>query len=87
VVEVADNGLGVPPAQRARLFERYFRAGASVTDVEGTGLGLSIVRETVQSFGGRAWAEFPEAGGSLFAFSLPSRRSEERVVTAASPAS
>jgi signal transduction histidine kinase len=82
VVEVADNGLGVPADQRARLFERYFRAGASVTDVEGTGLGLSIVRETVQSFGGRAWAEFPETGGSIFAFTLPSRRSEERALTA-----
>jgi signal transduction histidine kinase len=78
VVEVADNGLGVPSDQRERLFERFFRAGAAVTGVEGTGLGLSIVRETVQSFGGRAWALFPPEGGSIFAFSLPSRRSGER---------
>jgi len=78
VVEVADNGLGVPQAHRERLFERFFRAGATVTGVEGTGLGLSIVRETVQSFGGRAWAEFPAGGGSVFAFSLPSRRAGER---------
>jgi signal transduction histidine kinase len=78
VVEVADNGLGVPPDQRANLFERFFRGEATVTGVEGTGLGLSIVRETVESLGGRAWAEFPEKGGSVFAFSLPTRRAREQ---------
>ena len=87
VIEVADNGPGVPVEQRDRLFERYFRAGATVTGVEGTGLGLSIVRETVHSLGGRAWAEFPPDGGSIFAFSLPARRGAERgTVDPASPA-
>jgi signal transduction histidine kinase len=78
VVEVADNGRGVSLDQRARLFERFFRGEATVTGVEGTGLGLSIVRETVESLGGRAWAEFPPDGGSLFAFALPTRRAAER---------
>ena len=78
IVRVEDNGLGVPEAARARLFEQFFRAhGATVTGVEGTGLGLSIVQDTVTSLGGRAWAEFPEAGGSVFLFSLPSRREED----------
>ena len=78
VVRVRDNGLGVPVAARARLFEQFFRAhGDTVTGVEGTGLGLSIVRETVASLGGRAWAEFPDEGGSVFGFSLPSRRQED----------
>jgi signal transduction histidine kinase len=77
VVEVRDNGLGVAEAQRHRLFERFFRAGIeSVTGVEGTGLGLSIVRETVESLGGQAWADFPE-GQSVFAFSLPIRRATD----------
>ena len=72
VVRVRDNGLGVPAAQRQRLFERFFRAHDTVTGAEGTGLGLSIVRETVETLGGRAWAEFPEDGhGSVFVFSLP----------------
>jgi signal transduction histidine kinase len=85
VVEVLDNGLGVPRDQRARLFERFFRAGVeTVTGVEGTGLGLSIVRETVESLGGHAWAEFKE-DESIFAFSLPMRRARE--VAQASPAS
>jgi signal transduction histidine kinase len=78
IVRVRDNGIGVPTASRARLFQQFYRAhGETVTGVEGTGLGLSIVRETVESLGGRAWAEFPEDGGTLFAFALPSRREED----------
>lgn len=73
VIRVRDNGLGVPPEKREQLFERFFRAHETVTEIEGTGLGLSIVRDTAQSLGGRAWAEFPETG-SVFAFSLPDRR-------------
>ena len=77
VIEVRDNGIGVPEAARERLFERFFRAdNATRSDTEGTGLGLSIVRETVQSMGGRVWAEFPEKG-ALFAFALPCRRAED----------
>ena len=73
-----DNGLGVPPDARASLFERFFRAHAdTVTGTEGSGLGLNIVRETVTSLGGRAWAEFPESGETVFAFCLPSRRAED----------
>jgi signal transduction histidine kinase len=78
VIRVRDNGLGVPEGDRVRLFERFFRAHAvSTPSVEGTGLGLSIVRETAESLGGKAWAEFPE-GESVFAFSLPCRRAEDQ---------
>jgi signal transduction histidine kinase len=79
VVRVRDNGLGVPEPQRDGLFRRFFRAHEhSATHVEGTGLGLSIVRETVRALGGRVWAEFPDAGGTVFAFGLPARRADER---------
>lgn len=78
IVRVRDNGIGVPKDARTRLYEQFYRAhGATITGVEGTGLGLSIVRETAESLGGRAWAEFPEGGGTVFAFSLPSRRAED----------
>jgi signal transduction histidine kinase len=77
IVEVVDNGIGVPPEARTRLFQRFFRAHErSMPDVEGTGLGLSIIRDTLGSLGGRAWAEFP-ATGSVFAFSLPCRRQSD----------
>jgi signal transduction histidine kinase len=78
IVRVHDNGIGVPPASRGRLFEQFYRAhDKTVTGVEGSGLGLSIVRETTESMGGRAWVEFPDGGGTVFGFSLPSRREED----------
>jgi signal transduction histidine kinase len=81
VIEVTDNGVGVPADQHGKLFERFFRAGVdSTTGVEGTGLGLSIVRETVEAIGGRSWAEF-HGGKSVFAFSLPVRRSTDPLPT------
>ncbi len=73
-----DNGIGVPADARDRLFEQFYRAHSkSVTSAEGTGLGLSIARETAESLGGRAWAEFPDEGGSVFIFTFPSRRVED----------
>lgn len=78
VVRVRDNGIGVPADARERLFQHFYRAhDETVTDVTGSGLGLSIVRETAESLGGSAWAEFPASGGTVFAFSLPSRREED----------
>ena len=86
VVTVRDNGVGIPPEARARLFERFFRAHErELPAVEGTGLGLSRVREAVEGIGGRVWAE-PSREGALFAFTIPARRTadlvlEERVRT------
>jgi signal transduction histidine kinase len=78
IVRVTDNGIGIPPDARSRLFEQFYRAhDQTITGVEGTGLGLSIVKDTIESLGGRVWAEFPAADGSEFCFSLPSRREED----------
>lgn len=75
VVRVRDNGIGIPPHERGRLFERFFRSEElEEREIEGTGLGLSIVQDTITNLGGRVWAEFPEEGGSVFALSLPLRR-------------
>jgi signal transduction histidine kinase len=78
VVTVRDNGLGIPPAARERLFERFFRAHTETqAGVDGTGLGLSIVREAIRDLGGRIWAEFPEEGGAAFLFTIPARRASD----------
>jgi signal transduction histidine kinase len=83
IVEVRDNGLGIPAEARDKLFQRFFRAHDHlVTGIEGTGLGLSIVRETVEAIGGRAWAESDPSGGSTFAFAIPCRRGETESRTA-----
>jgi signal transduction histidine kinase len=75
IIEVRDNGIGVPPDARKRLFERFYRS-EQAAEVEGTGLGLDIVRETAETIGGRAWVEFPadDEAGSIFKLALPCRR-------------
>jgi len=84
VVEVRDNGIGVPTTARNHLFERFYR-GETVTETEGTGLGLSIVRETVEGIGGRAWAEPSnrDETGSTFKIALPARREGDADASAA----
>jgi signal transduction histidine kinase len=85
VIRVSDNGIGIPADGRENLFQEFYRAhDETVTEASGTGLGLSIVRETVESIGGRAWAEFPTEEGSVFAFSVPSRRREDVAAAAES---
>jgi signal transduction histidine kinase len=84
IIRVRDNGRGVPPEKRQRLFEEFFRAHEKDTDAEGTGLGLSIVREAAQSQGGRAWVEHLERG-SLFALALPVRRKAVDAVLGEAP--
>ena len=78
VITVEDNGLGVPEEAREKLFSRFYRAHGTITGVEGTGLGLSIVRDTVESLGGRAWAEFDTPAGSRFLLAVPCRRAADR---------
>jgi signal transduction histidine kinase len=78
VIRVSDNGIGIPADRRQKLFEEFYRAhDETVTEAAGTGLGLSIVRETVETIGGRAWAEFPGESGSVFAISVPARRKDD----------
>jgi signal transduction histidine kinase len=80
-VRVHDNGIGVPEEDRARLFERFFRAGAARSTERGSGLGLSIVRETLETQGGKVWAEFHEEG-TTFIFALPCSVRHELVSSA-----
>src|SRR5213078_563947 len=64
---VSDEGLGVPPAEQDRIFEKFFRLDPNLTrGVGGTGLGLYISRELVQRMGGRIWVEAPNGRGSTF---------------------
>lgn len=74
-ITVADNGVGIPPEQLSRIFERFHQAAnTSVGIREGAGLGLAITRQLVQLHGGRIWAESVLGQGSRFAFTLPIQR-------------
>ncbi len=71
-VWVRDPGIGVPEAERVRIFERFYKVDrARVRGRGGTGLGLSIARHVVESHGGRIWVESKEGQGSTFAFAIP----------------
>ena len=71
-VWVRDPGIGVPRADLARIFERFYKVDrARVRGRGGTGLGLSIARHVVESHGGRIWAESDEGSGSTFIFTVP----------------
>jgi PAS domain S-box-containing protein len=69
---VRDDGLGVPPAEHRRIFEKFYRLDPNLTrGVGGTGLGLFISRELVERMGGRIWVESSGAGGSAFVAEIP----------------
>jgi two-component system sensor histidine kinase KdpD len=70
VVEVADDGPGVPPDALARVFEPFFR-GPSGGAPRGTGLGLAVARGLVEAHGGRISARNRPEGGAVFRFTLP----------------
>jgi signal transduction histidine kinase len=69
-ISVEDQGPGIPPEQRARLFERFYRARAN-SDVPGVGLGLAIAKGIVEAHGGRMGVESTLGEGTQVWFTLP----------------
>jgi two-component system phosphate regulon sensor histidine kinase PhoR len=70
VVQVSDTGIGIPPEEQTRIFERFYRVDPSHT-IPGTGLGLSIVKEIVAAHDGQVSVHCPPEGGSIFTVTLP----------------
>lgn len=73
VLSVADTGCGIDPADRERVFERFYRADAART-TPGSGLGLSIARALVERAGGGIAIEANEPRGTCVAVALPKAR-------------
>jgi len=71
IVAVRDHGLVIAPADRQRIFERFYRAPGVEQGPAGTGLGLSIVRRVVDAHNGRVWAESSPEHGTAFYIALP----------------
>ena len=67
---VADSGIGIPPRDLPRIFERFYKSDRARAS-RGTGLGLSISKHLVEAHGGKIWVESVEGRGSTFFFSLP----------------
>jgi signal transduction histidine kinase len=71
-VEVRDQGIGIPPAEQASIFEKFYRGSLEGQQVRaGTGLGLYICRELVRRMGGTIGVESDPGEGSTFYFELP----------------
>ena len=70
VVRFVDNGRGIAPDDRGRVFEPFRTAGERC----GTGLGLPICRRIVEAHGGRMWIEDGDDGGTAVVFTLRSSR-------------
>jgi PAS domain S-box-containing protein len=68
---VADRGPGIPPVERANLFQRFVRLGDQEGAQYGIGLGLSVVKAIVEEHGGKVGVDERPGGGSIFWFTLP----------------
>lgn len=67
LLRVADNGIGIPKDQQAKIFKRFYRADNAKRAVgEGTGLGLYLVKMIMDNCGGRVWFESSGRGTTLF---------------------
>ena len=74
VLSVADEGIGIPPAEHTRIFEKFYRVGRSDTQGRrGSGVGLALVRHVAEAHGGRVTVESRSGGGSRFTIFLPAR--------------
>ena len=68
LISIGDNGIGIDPDQRERVFELFRRAHPGY---DGVGLGLAICKRIVERHGGDIWVETGQNGGSVFSFTIP----------------
>lgn len=72
VLEVEDNGVGIPRRELRRVFDRFYRVDTLLTrSTEGSGLGLSIAQRIVQAHGGKLSVDSHVGRGSTFRIHLP----------------
>jgi signal transduction histidine kinase/ActR/RegA family two-component response regulator len=70
-VAVTDDGIGIPPEDRERIFESFQQGRRGAQSEEGTGLGLTLCRRIVALLGGAMWLETELGAGSTFGFTVP----------------
>jgi signal transduction histidine kinase len=71
-LEVQDHGIGIPPSEQEKIFEKFYRCGDPlVHNVKGSGLGLSLVRHIARAHGGDVKVESAPEKGSKFTIALP----------------
>ena len=68
---MTDDGIGIPPEDRERIFESFQQGRRGAQSEEGTGLGLTLCRRIVALLGGAMWLETELGAGSTFGFTVP----------------
>ncbi len=71
ILRVRDSGYGIPLADQAKIFDRFYRADNVTSETQGTGLGLAITKSIVDNHKGRIWVDSKEGEGSTFTVVLP----------------
>ncbi|MBN1680084.1 MAG: GAF domain-containing protein [Anaerolineae bacterium] len=71
IIEVVDNGIGIPAYETPMIFERFYRGSNVNPNIPGTGLGLAIIKEIVELHRGTIEVESYEGQGSTFRITLP----------------
>lgn len=78
IIEIEDNGPGIPDDEKTKIFDRFYRLDDSrARDTGGTGLGLAISKEAVQLHGGTVEVKDAPEGGSVFRISIPFAAAEQ----------
>jgi signal transduction histidine kinase len=85
-LRVADDGVGVPPAEQARIFKSFYRAASAEALTTGAGLGLALVRHFADAHGGGVSVESAPGRGSVFTIVLPrAAAADPRLVSTDAP--
>jgi two-component system, OmpR family, phosphate regulon sensor histidine kinase PhoR len=71
ILEICDNGPGIPPADQPFIFDKFYRASNISPETPGTGLGLAIVKSIVENHQGRIWVDSTPGLGTTFTIVLP----------------
>ena len=71
IIEIKDNGRGIPEKDVAQIFERFYRSDTARSEIKGSGLGLAIAKQIVEGHEGRIWAVSREGEVTSVLISLP----------------
>jgi two-component system sensor histidine kinase KdpD len=71
LISVRNQGSFIPPEEREKIFERFYRSPGSNRKAPGTGIGLSVVKQVTEAHLGRAWVNSDPQTGTTFFVSLP----------------
>ena len=84
--DVSDQGIGIPPEEQIKIFDRFYQLTRAGLERKGAGLGLAVARGLVEVYGGRIYVDSAVDGGSVFTFVLPRTRSAALVAPPPPPA-